>query len=125
VNYIPLFGRWPTLLLVAAIAVAATVLSFHIDGTHRHEHANPSETTDRIATEGRQWATSEGVQGEGSAPNKIIVVNPDGSVRDSSAGFSRSDVAGDVPFGDSPRDEAYENMEGDGGPRFKPARRIE
>lgn len=78
-NYVPLFGRWATLLLVVAIAAGAAALSFSLDGKLRRAPIASPETPSRIAVSRNPWAAGDSASIVTSAPGQIIIVNPDGS----------------------------------------------
>lgn len=89
-NYVPLFGRWATLLLVVAIAAGAAALSFSLDDKLRRAPVASPETASRVAVSKNPWAAGDSASAVTSAPGQIIIVNPDGSP----AGAS-TDVEGD------------------------------
>lgn len=103
-NYVPLFGRWATLFLVAIVAAGATALSFGLDGKLTGGQATSPAMVDLAAAMKNSWASDNvepeessepGQISESAASGKIIVVNPDGSVRRNSADLPQDVEAND------------------------------
>ena len=125
-NYVPLFCRWTTLLLVVIIAAGATAVSFGLDDRLISEPTTAPEMVVQVNASEKLWAASEGTSIENSAPGQIIVVNADGSVRNNSTGLSTNDGASDEEIGDSIRDETDRDRSSPvGRPPSGMARRIE
>lgn len=100
-KYVPLFGRWATLLLAVAIAAGAAALSFSLDGNLRRAPVVSPETASRVAVSKNPWAAGDSASTVTSAPGQIVIVNPDGSP----AGAS-TDVEGDYgPLSGAPSDD--------------------
>ena len=79
-NYVPLFGRWATLFLAAAIAAGAAALSFGLNGKLSNG-LSMSPRTPQIASGSKNpWATEDSALAELPAPDQVVVVRPDGSV---------------------------------------------
>ena len=100
-NYVPLFGRWATLLLVVAIAVGAAALSFSLDGMLHSAPVVSPETASRVAVAKNPWAAGDSASTRASAPGQIIIVNPDGSP----AGASTNVEGGDGSMSGAPSDD--------------------
>ncbi|MGD9470866.1 MAG: hypothetical protein AB7G24_02060 [Novosphingobium sp.] len=90
-NYVPLFGRWATLLLAVAIAVGATALSLGLDQKMKREGATSSDMTEQVAAIDNPWAANEAAPAERSASDQIVIVNPDGSVRNETSSLLPDD----------------------------------
>ena len=85
-NYVPLFGRWATLSFVAAIATGAIAVSFSLNGKLSSERANSPGTADRAVAIKNPWTVEETAPLSASTAGQIIIVNPDGSIRNNVAG---------------------------------------
>ena len=98
-EYIPLKGRWATVSFFAVIALGATALSLHVDSKLSSRSAIPAQAVDQTSSEGN------------SASDQAIIVNPDGSIRDSEAALPMPDEANEDIGSDpgSPEAEAADD----------------
>lgn len=79
-NYVPLFGRWATLFLVAAIAAGAAALSFGISGKLSNGLSMSPRTAHIASGNMNPWAAVDSALADLPVPDQVVVVRPDGSV---------------------------------------------
>ena len=99
-NYVPLFGRWATLLLAVVVVVGATALSLGVDQKLKSEEVTSSDKTDQVGVGKGPWTESESASAQRSASDRIVVVNPDGSVRNNETRISSNDGGVEEPIVD-------------------------
>jgi hypothetical protein len=125
-NFVPLFGRWATLLMAVAIAVGATALSLSVHQKLKSEEASSSDKIDQVGVGKSPWTESESASAQRSASDRIVVVNPDGSVRNNERRLSPNDGGGDESIEDySPSVSNHELAMPEAADKNRPARRIE
>ena len=99
-NYVPLSGRWATLILSVAIAVGATALGLSVDQKLKSEEASSSDKIDQVGVSKSPWTESESAPAQRSASDRIVIVNPDGSVRNNETRISSNDGGVEEPIVD-------------------------
>lgn len=125
-NFVPLFGRWATLLMAVAIAVGATALSLSVDQKLKSEEASSSDKIDQVGVGKSPWTESESASAKRAASDPIVVVNPDGSVRNNETRISSNDGGVEEPIEDyssSETSRAWAKTDSAG--ENRPAGRIE
>jgi hypothetical protein len=125
-NFVPLFGRWATLLMAVAIAVGATALSLSVHQKLKSEEASSSDKIDQVGVGKSPWTENESASVQRAASDRIIVVNPDGSVRNNETRISSNEGGGEEPIEDySPSVSNRELAMPEAADKNRPARRIE
>ena len=125
-NFVPLFGRWATLLLAIVVAVGATALSLGVDQILKSKDATSSDMTDQDGATENPWAANDPASAQSSPSDRIVIVNPDGSVRNNEIALSPNNGGGDEVIDDySPSETSRAWTTPDSAGKNRPADRIE
>lgn len=126
VNYVPLSGRWATLSLVIAIACGASAISLVADERMSSNPVTSLEANFGTSDIRNPWSVRDATSEGQSRPDQIVVVNPDGSARESSGELEVEIYEGDQPIGDFAVESAYADRPMPrNSTRWSSARRIE